>query len=440
MILLTIFLVVALMIFLNGLYVGAEFATVGSRRTRVRQLAGSGDRRAQRLLPVLEDNVKLDEYVATCQLGITITSLVLGAFGERVIAEQVVENRLLSAAVASTVVLLTLTLLQVVLGELFPKSIAVLYPEQLALLSLYPVYLSQLFFKPLIWLFNGSGRLVLRLFGGPQADGHGRSPSPEEIEILVSESHEGGLLQDEERQFLRNAFRMAELTARQVMVHRTRLVAAELHAGTREVLNLALEAGFSRIPVYERSIDNIVGFVHIKDVFRLHTTGQNDSIAPIVRQVVYVPEALPAVDVWEQLKAQRQYMAVVFDEYGGTAGLITLEDLIEEIVGELQDEFDNEDALVKLDQSGRVHLRADLLVSDVNEYFELSLPEESADTIGGLIFSELGRRPNVGDEVEVAGVVLRVEALEDLGVSEVSIPAQAGQSWPQISEWEVDRD
>jgi CBS domain containing-hemolysin-like protein len=297
-----ILLIVALMIFFNALYVGAEFATVGSRRTRVRQMAGNGDPVAIALLPVLEDTRQLDEYVATCQLGITISSLVLGAYGERVIAEYVVEWRLLSVGIASTAVLAVLTLLQVVLGELFPKSIAVLYPERLALLSLYPVRISQFVMKPLIWFFNGSGQLILRLMGYRETASHSFTHSPGEIEILVSESHEGGLLQDDERQLLRNAFRLNDLTARQVMTHRTRLVVGEVSSHTGELLALALQEGLSRIPVYENSVDNIVGFVHIKDAFRLHMAEANSALAPILRQVVYVPEALSAVDVWKKLR------------------------------------------------------------------------------------------------------------------------------------------
>lgn len=234
---------------------------------------------------------------------------------------------------------------------------------------------------------------------------------------------------------LRNAFRFRELTARQVMLHRTKLVAAPMGSSIVELMDQALESGYSRIPIYRDSIDDVVGFVHIKDLFRLHVEGK-DEIQPIMREVVYVPETLPVVDVWEKLSSRRKYLAIVFDEYGGTAGLITFEDLIEEIFGELQDEFDDESALIARDKEGRIYLRGDLLVSDVNEYLELSLPD-SASTLSGLIFSELGRPPAVGDQVYFGNTVISVEAMADLGVSEVSLQLPPRDSVIPFSEWEV---
>ena len=432
-----ILIVVALMIFLNALYVGAEFATVGSRKTRIRQLAANGDALAIRLLPILENNKLLDDYVATCQVGITVSSLVLAAYGERVVAPLLENAGLHNPTISSLTILFIFTILQVIFGELFPKSVAVQFPEKLALRLIWPMLWSQWIFRPLIWVSNGSAHLLLHLLGQKGNDaGHNQLRSPEEIEILVSESHEGGLLEDQEKLFLRNAFRLRSLTPRQVMVHRTRLVAADVKTPPFELLQLALAEGFTRIPVYQEIIDNIIGFVHVKDIFRVHINGSED-IGKIIRQVVYVPESIAAMDVWSQLNTQRQYMAVVFDEYGGTAGLITLEDLIEEIMGELQDEFDDESALVTVDQIGRIHLRADLLIKDINEYLNLDLPSENTDTIGGLVFSELGRRPKVGDEVEINGICIRVEKMDDVRVEEISIPHNTTTNFAQLGEWVV---
>jgi CBS domain containing-hemolysin-like protein len=200
-------------------------------------------------------------------------------------------------------------------------------------------------------------------------------------------------------------------------------------------MNLALDAGHTRIPLYQDSIDHIIGFVHIKDLFKLFVT-VNENLAEILRDVVHVPETLPVVEVWETLNKKKQYMAIVFDEYGGTAGLITFEDLIEEIFGELQDEFDDESALISLDAEGRIYLRGDLLVSDVNEYLRLSLPD-TVDTLGGLVQSELGRPPVVGDEVAFGDTIIRVESMLDLGVSEVSIQTITSDVTTQVGEWEV---
>ncbi|MAT98437.1 MAG: hemolysin [Anaerolineaceae bacterium] len=460
---LTIVAVVAIMIFFNALYVAAEFATVSSRRTRVSQLAGQGNRMAQLLLPIMQDSKKLDTYVATCQIGITISSLVVGAYGQSVIAQLLIQPfaRLLTslepslarigvesaagwaepaaASIAVTLVLIAITILQVIMGELFPKSVAIQYPESVAMAVTVPMRITRFIitYTGLIALFNGSGNLLLRLMGRNMKEKNGHAHSPEEIELLVTESHEQDLLSDEERRLLRNTFRLRDLTAKQVMLHRTRLIAASLSSTVKELMEISLDAGFSRIPLYKESIDDIVGFVHVKDLFRLHNQDSED-VASILREVVFVPETMPVSDLWKRLNNRRKYLAVVFDEYGGTVGLITFEDLIEEIFGELQDEFDNEMALIAKDKDGRIYLRADLLVTDVNEYLELHLPEDNADTLGGLVFSELGRLPAVGDKVTFGDIIIRVEAMSDPGVSEVSLKLPPTQSAEEpFIEWEV---
>jgi len=219
------------------------------------------------------------------------------------------------------------------------------------------------------------------------------------------------------------------------MVHRTRLVAAPIESQIEELINLAIAEGYSRIPIYHESVDEITGFVHIKDLFRLYLNGESD-VSSVLRDVIYVPETMPVADLWQKLNVDRKYLAIVFDEYGGTAGLITFEDLIEEIFGELQDEFDDEMALIARDQNGRVYLRGDLLVSDVNEYLELNLPTE-ADTLSGLVFSVLGRPPTEGEVVVVGETQIRVEAMADLGVSEVSLQLPPLREVTSFSEWEV---
>jgi CBS domain containing-hemolysin-like protein len=433
---------VALMIFFNALYVGAEFATVSSHRTRISQMAAGGNKMAVLLLPIMEKPVLLDNYVAACQIGITISSLVLGAFGQNVISDYLVGplaylgvSTAAAESIATITVLIFITVLQVIMGELFPKSVAIQYPENVALALVVPMRISLALFMPLILLFNGSGNLVLRLVGRKPHAG-AQIHSPEEIELLVTESHESGLLDDEERQMLRNAFRLRDLTARQVMVHRTRMVTAPANSSVEDVINLSIAAGYSRIPLCGESIDDVVGFVHVKDVFRRYVNGRSD-MESAIREVIYVPETMPVLDVWEKLNVGGNYLAVVFDEYGGTAGIITFEDLIEEIFGELQDEFDDEMALIARDSDGRIYLRADLLISDVNEYLELNLPNEAADTLSGLVFSILGRSPSAGDEVVIGEIPIRVESMADLGVSEVSLQLPSSENVSPFSEWEM---
>jgi CBS domain containing-hemolysin-like protein len=448
-VLIAIIATISLLVFFNALYVAAEFATVSARRTRLIQLAGEGNRLAKMLLPIVEDNKGLDNYVAACQVGITISSLVLGAYGQSTVALAlggllVSFGGLAEAAafsISAIVVLILLTTVQVVLGELFPKSVGLIYPEKLALLTVIPLKWSLVIFRPLIWLFNGSGNLILRAMGVDYAEGHSHVHSPEEIELLVTESHEGGLLHEQEQQLLRNTFRLRALVARQIMVPRTRMIVAPVQSTVDELIEVACQAGFSRIPLYGSTIDDLVGFVHIKDLFRLRLAGQQDPMEA-TRETIYVPETLPIVDVWLRLNNNRQYLAIVFDEYGGVAGLITFEDLIEEIFGELQDEFDQELPLISSDKEGRIHLRGDLLVTDVNEYLELELPDDEADTLGGLVFSELGRLPRVGDEIR-AGVPktnIRVEAVQDRSATEVSVELPVDQI-PRVTEWEdIGRD
>ena len=440
-----IIITVFLMLLANALYVAGEFSAVRSRRTRIGQMADSGNWLAQQVFPFLKDAKHLDHYIAACQVGITASSLVLGAYGQNSIANLLAPwlvrlgNLAEPAAfsIAATGVLIFLTILQVVLGELMPKSIAIQHPERVALAVIVPVKWSLAVFTPFIWLLNGSGNLLLRLMGINYVEEHAHVHSANEIELLVSDSHEGGLIDDKERQMLRNAFRMRELTARQVMVPRTRMVTASIDDSVTEVLNLAIEEGYSRIPIYQGSIDDVVGFVHIKDLFKQYL-GKEDKLSNLLRDVIYVPETLPITQVWNTLNEKRQYMVIVFDEYGGTEGLITFEDLIEEIFGELRDEFDaDEMALVSYDKAGRIHLRADLLITDVNEYLNLNLPYEEADTLGGLVFSQLGRVPRVGDIVIVDGLEFRVERIEDRSIAEISFQLPSTVGPLSIGEWEV---
>jgi len=439
------------MVFANALYVTAEFAAVSARKTRLSQMAGTGNRLASILLPYVEDHKALDHYIAACQIGITLSSLVLGAYGQSTVATLLAPILVnlgnlaepLAFSISATGVLILLTILQVVLGELFPKSVALQYPERLALATVLPMKWSLFIFRPFIWLLNGSGNLILKLLKIEQTTDHTHFHSPEEIELLVKESYQGGLLDEEAQQMLRNTFRLRELTARQVMIPRTRMVAAPLESNATELMELACQAGLSRIPLYRSTIDDIVGFVHIKDLFRLHLQGQQDP-SQVVRELIHIPETLPIAELWNTLNNKGQYIAIVFGEFGGTEGLISLEDLIEEIFGELQDEFDDELPLIASDRKGRVYLRGDLLVTDVNEYLNLNLSERAADTLGGLLFSELGRLPKVGDEIKIGtpGTPVRVEAMKGRSVTEVSLllptaMSASGTDASHIGDWEI---
>jgi putative hemolysin len=416
------------MIGLTALYVAAEFAAVSARRQRISRQAIEGNRLAGMLEPILAAPERLDTYIAACQVGITVSSLVLGFYGQSAIAGALAPlfsrfagmQQAAAQSLAATIVLILLTIFHVVLGELVPKSLALRYPERLALLTVVPMRWSMALFRPVIALFNGAGTLILRALGVPPAAHHMHVHSPEEIELLIAESAKGGMLEADERQLLRNAFRVGDLTAAQVMVPRMQLVAAPVTTTLPALLRLATTSAYTRIPIYRETIDSIAGIVHIKDLFRLHVEGRDD-VASILRPVVLVPETQSAVAIWNKLRQEQSYVAMVFDEHGGTAGMITIEDLIEEIFGELQDEYDDEAALIAADPDGRVRLRGDVLIVDVNELFGLRLSAESVNTIGGFVTASLGRAPQVGDEVVVGTTTLRVEAVNGPAVREVSL-------------------
>jgi len=445
---LVIFFVVSLMIFVNALYVAGEFSSVSARKTRIVQWAEEGNRLAQTLLPILEDRHKLDNYIAACQVGITLSSIVLGIYGEQQIAPRIAPwiarlpfipasangEHLAASGIAATLVLLLLTTLQVVLGELVPKSIGVQYPEKLALVTVLPIkWSADYLLKPLIVLLNGSGALILKLLGIQAGGEHAHVHSPEEIQILVKESYRGGLIGAEERQFLENVFRSLKRQAGEIATPRTRIVAASITQPLHEVLALAADSAYSRLPIHEGDLDHIIGFVHLRDLFLLHQSNPHGDLRTILRPVPFVPATLSSAELWSRLEEAQSYLAIVFDEFGGTAGLITREDLVEELFGELQDEFDEEGELLTATSTGQFIACGELLVAALNDRLEIDLPYDRAHTIGGLVMAELGRIAQVGDEVEVAGVRLRVEAVSHRSVERVSItlPTAGGDTPPK---------
>ena len=435
--LLAILTVIVALLLINALYVAAEFATLSSRRARLAQMAEEGNPLAGLMLPIVEDPRRLDAYIAACQLGITLSSLVLGFYAQAELSPIVapwlerlgISSGAAALSLAATVVLVTLTGFQVVIGELVPKNIAVQYPERLALVTAAPMRWSLLIFRPLIWLFNGSAQLLLRLFGIEPVREHVHIHTAEEIAILVEESGAGGVLDQQERRLIENTLWMSHASVRQIMAPRTRVLAAPVDAPYEQLFSLLASSTFSRLPLYAGSIDNVVGVVHLKDLLCLHA--QTPLEAVDVRQVMapalFIPESMPADEAFALLQRRRNHVAVVLDEFGGTAGIVTLEDLIEEIFGEVQDEFDQETPLFRVLPGNRVLVRGDWLIEDLNELLDLHLPTAAADTIGGLVLSELARVPQVGEFVEVAGATLRVERTEGNGVTAVSLPTTPDQ-------------
>ena len=339
--------VITFLILLTALYVAAEFAAVGARRSRLRRLAEDGNPLAARLLPVVEDARELDRYIAVSQIGITLSSLILGAYGQAVIAPRVAPvlartigiDPSAAQSTAAVVVLLLLTTLAMIIGELVPKSVALQDPTRTALWTVLPMQWSLRFFAWSIVVLNGSALLLLRLLRVPST-GHRHVHSPEEIELLIAESRDGGLLEPQEQVRLHRALRLGLRTAKQLMVPRERLAAIDASTSFEDVLRIASASPYSRLPVYRGRLDSIVGILHTKDVVMDYVRGgRRESIAPLLRPIVRVPDRMPADRLLTFLRERRSHQALVVDDQNRVAGLITLEDVVAELLGGVADEF-----------------------------------------------------------------------------------------------------
>ena len=337
--------IIVLLILLTALYVAAEFAAVGARRSRLRRLAEDGQPLACRILPVVEDPRQLDRYIAVSQVGITLSSLILGAYGQAVVAPKVAPllewlaglDGQSAQSTAAVVVLLTLTALAMILGELVPKSFALQDPTKVALATVLPMQWSQHLFSWFIDVLNGSGILILKLFRVPST-GHRHVHSPEEIELLIAESRDGGLLEPQEQVRLHRALRLGLRTAKQLMVPRTRLAAIDVDTPFADVLRAVAASPYSRLPAFRGSLDNIVGILHTKDVVTGFVRGGPASLTTLLRPIVRVQDDMPADRLLTFLRGRRSHQALVVDG-NGVAGLITLEDVLAELLGGVADEF-----------------------------------------------------------------------------------------------------
>ena len=438
-----VFLVLTILIFFTALYVAAEFSIVSSRRSRLSRLASEGNRLARILVPIVRDSGKLDNYIAACQVGITISSLMLGFYGQARLSpvlKPTVQNlggfsSAAAQSISAVLILLFLTSLQVILGELLPKSVGIQYPERLALLTIIPMRWSIALFRPLIWIFNGSGQLILKLTGLSQQTDNIHIHSPQEIVMLFEESSAGGLLDVEERRLLKNSLHLRQLAVRQVMIPRNRILAASVDQDCSDLLELLADSPYSRLPLYQQSIDNIVGIVHLKDLLCLRLQTGDHNVREAMRPALFIPETLPVDEVFALLQRKRYHIAVVLDEYGGTAGIVALEDLIEEIFGEFQDEFDLETRPpIRILSKDQILIRGDMLIEELNEILDLYLPSQNIDTIGGLVLNELGYVPEEGERLRVAGVSLTVASMDGNAVTAVSMEVTPEQL-ERLNDW-----
>lgn len=418
---------IALLILLTGLYVAAEFAAVSARRSRLRRLAEDGNTLASRLLPVLEDPRALDRYIAASQVGITLSSLILGAYGQATLAprlEPLLERigtmqPATIKSVSAAIVLTFLTTLAVILGELVPKSIALQNPTRTALVTVLPMQWSMRVFSWSITFLNGSGVLLLKAFRIPST-GHRHVHSPEEIALLIAESRDGGLLEPQEQVRLHRALRLGLRTARELMVPRGRLATIAASLPFEEVLRVVAASPYSRLPVYRDTIDNIIGILHTKDVVMRYVQGSGLTVASLLRPIVRVPDTMPADRLLAFLRERRSHQAQVVDSSDVVVGLITLEDVVAELLGGVSDEFKSMQARPIRLSDGRLRLPGSMRVDQAAPL--IGPVWRNVDrTIGEQITIVLGRVPEPGEEVEIDGIPVEVEALEGDAITSVIV-------------------
>jgi CBS domain containing-hemolysin-like protein len=421
-------LAVLALVLANGFFVAAEFALISVRKTRIDQLLAEGSRLAR---PVRRALNNPDQFIAATQLGITMASLGLGWIGEPALATMVFPLfARLPVAIAITtahslavaIAFIIITSLHIVLGELAPKTVALQYPEKTALLVAKPTELFLRTFKPFIRALNAMGWTVVRMLGMKAPSGHGLVHSEEELKMLVTASQEAGVLEEDEEQMLHRVFHFAEFTAGEMMVPRTEMPAVRANAPIGEVVDLIWRGRHTSLPVYRGELDDIVGIMLVPDLVKaLASPPPNFSVAAIAREALTVPETMKADELLRQMRRHRTHQAIVIDEYGGTAGIVTFERVMERIVGELGGDFGTAATPIRRLPDNSFEVDGLALVTDINERFDLNIDEETYTTIGGFMLGRLGRRPKIGDTVEVGGRTLRVEAVDGLRVSRVRI-------------------
>lgn len=428
-------LITFFLVFLNGFFVAAEFAIVKVRYSQIELRAKSGNRMAGMAQQMLNN---LDSYLSATQLGITLASLGLGWIGEPVVAKILIAifhglgmNVPDETAhhIALPIAFATITVLHIVFGELAPKSIAIRKAEGTTLFVSFPMRVFFILFRPFIWVLNGLANRLLKSIGIEPAEEH-ESHSTEELRLLVRQGHKSGAIKEDNYQIIQNAFDFSELTAQQVMVPRKNIFALEFDTSREEILAAVVENNYSRIPVFEGDIDNLLGIVFAKDIFKADTKGKDWQLKDLMRPVHYVYNSAKLNRVLKDFQGKKIHVGIVIDEYGGTEGLIALEDILEELVGEIQDEHDDETAPVTKNEDGSFNVSGIAPLHDVNHFLPLPFPENKQyNTLNGLVLNRFGRIPSGNDpfrvepyEIQVLErkqnilTMLRVKVLEDINL------------------------
>lgn len=436
-------LIILVLVLLNALFVAAEFAIVSVPRSSIETAAQRGDGVARVVLRILREPKRRDRYIATAQLGISVASLLLGMYGEHVLAEWIAaglhalgmgEDAFIAAhGLASVLAVLVLTYFHIVLGEMIPKSLSLQQPDRMVRLVTPPLLVLQTVALPLIRVLSFAGNGLLKVFGiDRQALSHEHVRTPEELRYIVRESQAGGMLRRESAAVVQELLDFGELTAGEVMVPRVRVVGIEVGTTFDEVVAIVRKHPHTRYPIYQDDLDHIVGMVHIKDLFRRLRNRRAVHIAD-AREVPYVPETADIDAVMDALRAARTQLAVVMDEHGGTAGIVTIEDMFEEVVGDIEESGSRRPEMYR-DGRGRAMVAGTVRVEEVGEFLGVVLEHEDVDSVSGLVLDRLGRPPLVGDVVEYDDVRFEVTAVEGHGVREAAVSLLRPPTAPEAGE------
>ncbi|MDR3540186.1 MAG: hemolysin family protein [Desulfosporosinus sp.] len=410
-------LIALFLVGINGFFVAAEFSMVKVRKTRLAELAESGSRRAQ---TALEVTAKLDAYLSACQLGITLASLGLGWLGEPAVATLIEPlfagvagwSTIYTETIAVAIAFLFISFLHIVLGELVPKSLAIQKSESIALATARFLKDFYWLFYPVIWALNNVANLVLHIWKIKPANEADLAHSEEELRMLVDVSQKYGYLDKMEGKLLDNVFEFSDRIASEVMIPRQDMVCIFIQDTFEDILSLLKKYGHTRYLLCDGDKDHVLGLVHMMDIFRLQELEAKD-IIQIKRDILVVPEGMPISHLVQKMRSQRTHMAIVVDEFGGSAGLVTIEDMVEELVGEIYDEFELEQASIQKLNENEYVLNGRVLMEEVSELLGIQLEEETVSTIGGYVFSRLGRKPSKGDEIYFDG--FNFEVIEVIG-------------------------
>lgn len=417
--------IVAILIVINGFFVACEFAMVKIRNSRIETLISEGNIRAKYCRSVKEN---LNSCLSACQLGITLCSLGLGWMGESTISKLILPvmkilkfSESITHGISIAISFIIITMLEVVIGELVPKALALYNTEKIMLnTSLLLLGFYKLMY-PIIYLFNSSTNLFLKPFGYSQAEEIDDPHTGNELRLLLEESYRSGLIDESEQQLVDNAFEFGDKMVREIMIPRTDMICIKKNYSEERIFSIIEETGYTRYPVVEKDKDDILGFVHIKDLYNQKFKQNQINIENILREIIYVPEMTAINKLFEKLKKEKSQIAVVIDEYGGTSGLVTIEDVLEEIVGDIQDEFDKEILDIKQINDNTYIINGRTSINEINEYFDIDIEHNGFDSIGGWLYYKLGANIKVNQSINYKNYKFTVEKLNKLRVENLVV-------------------